>query len=145
MAAGSLGALSYGYSRNVFPNNNEVVWVVRTYNPKEPRTTAAVPVPRHKFLYPTPQNLPDVPKEWKLQVEPSIFSYSLRDCGQKNYPSSQATRCEEWSTLRQTLPSRGYHERGSAPRWGTAGVLIPPRAAREYSKRFPHINSPMTR
>ena len=145
MAAASLGAMNYGYSRNIFPKNNELVWVVRTFNPKEPRTTATVPVPRHKFVYPGPEKLPDVPSDWRLQVDPPIFSYSVPAYKQRFYPSSQATRCEEWSTLRQMLPTRGIIRRESTSRWGVGKMPLHPQTANKNAKKYPHINSPMTR
>lgn len=145
MAAASLGALSYGYSKNIFPKNNEHVWVVRTFNPKEPRTTGTVPVPRHKFLYPGPEKVHDVPNDWCLHVDPPIFSYAVPSYQKRFYPSSQATRCEEWSTLRQTLPTRGILKRESSQRWGVGKMPSQPKTAENNPKRYPHINSPMTR
>eukprot|EP00112_Aurelia_sp_Birch-Aquarium-sp1_P012711 Seg2677.3 transcript_id=Seg2677.3/GoldUCD/mRNA.D3Y31 product="hypothetical protein" protein_id=Seg2677.3/GoldUCD/D3Y31 len=145
MAAASLGALTYGYRRNsIYPKENELVWVVRTSDTKEPRRTSTVPVPRHKFLYPNPapETLANLEQEWRLQVEPPLFSYLLKR--ERLYPSSQATRCEEWSTLRQNLPSRGFFRRESPAKWGTGLMPVAPKSVPSCKDRFPHINSPMT-
>ncbi len=144
-----LGALSRGYSSNVFPSKNEIIWVSRTYNPREPRTTSAVPVPRHKFLYPAPERLPDVPGEWRLQVEPPIYSYS-RWSEEKHHPSSQSTRCEKWSTLREFLPSKERFRREQPSRWGVGFGQSFSRSFQKHPEEkqpssFPHINSQMTR
>ena len=145
MAAGSLGALSYGYTRNITPLNNEVVWVMRQYNPTEQRTKGIVPVPRHKFLYPSPEKLQDVPRDWCLDTDRPIYSYSAPLNQQRIYPSTHATRCEEWSTLRQNLPTRELFERKSGPNWGVGKMPVPPKTTDRKAKRYPHINSPMTR
>ena len=145
MAAGCLGAFSYGYSRNIFPKSNEHVWVVRQYNPREQRTKGTVPVPRHKFLYPGPEKPYDVPGDWQMDVGPPIFWYSAPLNQQRFYPSSHATRCEEWSTLRQNLPTRGIVIKQSAPKWGVKKMPVPPVTADRSAKRYPHVNSSMTK
>ena len=145
MAAGSLGALSYGYSRNIFPQNNEMVWVMRQYNPNEQRTKGSVPVPRHKFLYSGKEKLPDVPNDWRLDVEQPMYSFSAPISQQRFYPSSHATRCEEWSTLRQNLPTREFFMKDSPPKWGVGKMPLPPKITDSIAKRYPHINSSMTR
>ena len=144
MTAESLGAFSTSYSRHIFPEKNEVVWVRRTYNPIEPRRTTPVPVPRHKFIYPQPEKLPDVPDEWRRHVIPPIYSYSRQDEEKSGFTPSPATRCEAWSTLRQILPSRGIVEKRIPPRWGT-GHAQPQNFIDPKMNRYPHFNSPMTR
>lgn len=145
MAAASLGGLSYGYSRNIFPKDNELVWVVRAFNPKEPRTIGTVPVPRHKFLYPGPEKLPDISSDWRLHADSPISSYSVQPSKKRFFPSSHATRCEEWSTLRQCLPTKEIIHREAAPRWGVGAMPAKPKTLNRLPKRHPYINSPMSR
>jgi hypothetical protein len=94
---------------------------------------------------PIPGNLNNIPIAWRYQVDaPSELRARDRE-ESRLLPYSHATRCEEWSTLRQTLPSRGYMNKRASPRWGTG----PPHKSLDYKKeapsQFPHINSPMTR
>ncbi|EDO40281.1 predicted protein [Nematostella vectensis] len=145
MAAESLGGFLYGYQTQgrVTPEKSEVVWVKKRYTPKDLRSNA--PVPRSKFVYETEQlDTSKVPQHWKRDVEPSLKTYSRHMEENSWYPSSQATRCQEWSTLRQILPSYGIPNRVIAPRWGT-GLPDSPHFVPATEKRFPHINSPMTR
>ena len=87
----------------------------------------------------------NIPKAWQHHVDApaSLRARDREEC--RLLPYSHATRSEEWSTLRQILPSRGYLNRVASPRWGTG----PPHSNVDYGKeapsRFPHINSPMTR
>eukprot|EP00794_Sanderia_malayensis_P019967 gene19967-21922_t len=149
----NLGAQARGFSSNGFPvAKNDVVWLSRIYNPREPRTTSIVPVPKEKYNYPKPGNIPEVPEEWRLQAEPPIYSYS-RWAEDKHYPSSQATRCEKWSTLRQSLPSRDRRSTIEGfSRWGTGHMFCTSHLPLQKSSlelkppgRFPHVNSQMTR
>lgn len=143
MASQCMGGFSYGYRRNIQPEKNEVVWVNKRYNPIDLRSSA--PVPRSKFLLNPIQSAPaSVPQHWKKDVEPSLKTFSRHLEEPQWYPSSQATRCEEWSTLRQILPSKGIRDRVIAPRWGT-NILPDVNHQRKTENRFPHINSPMTR
>ena len=149
MAAESLGGLLSGYkchsSGQIRPETNDVVWVNKRYIPTDLRSNA--PVPRSKFVY--EQNAPSslsakIPQHWKQDVNQSLKTFSRHLEEEKWYPSSQATRCEEWSTLRQMFPSKGIPERQTNPRWGT-GLPLSPHFQLGTEKRFPHINSPMTR
>lgn len=144
MAAESLGGFLYGFKRNqIRPTKSEVVWVKKRFNPTDLRSNA--PVPRSKFLLEQkPSRESAIPTHWKKEVEPSLKTFSRHFEEEKWYPSSQATRCEEWSTLRQILPSRGIPNRVIAPRWGTE-LPIDPNLKHLPEKKFPHINSPMTR
>ncbi len=147
MASECLGALSCGYARNILPAKNEIVWVCRSYNPKEPRRTSMVPVSRHKLVtvYPSEKSS-IVPDEWKLQVEPPDFSFSRWSEEKYHYPSSPATRCEKWSTLRQSLPSRERTFMGNSGAWGTGPpYLRRNQAEKKLSASWPHTNSIMTR
>ena len=60
------------------------------------------------------------------------------------YPSLRITRCEEWSTLREMLPSRGRPIRFEHPKWGT-GVGLGPKMVPGKAKRHPIITSAMSR
>ena len=147
MAAESLGGFLYGYKGNakIQPQGNDVVWVNKRHDPTDLRSNA--PVPKSKFICEPPQsslgnNL--VPEYWRRETQPALKTFSRHLEEAKWYPSSQATRCEEWSTLRQMFPSKGVPNRGICPRWGT-GMPVSPVFHPQLEKRFPHINSPMTR
>jgi len=62
----------------------------------------------------------------------------------ETFVSQHHTRCEQWSTLREMLPSRGRAEPQKQPNWGTgrgtATSLVGTRAS-----RFPVYDSEMTR
>lgn len=148
MAAECLGAPFFHYSfqnvAKIEPNSNKVVWVNQRYTPTDLRSTA--PAQRWKFMV-TPQheNFARIPDPWKQEVEPPSKLFARDGEELRLMPSSHATRCEEWSTLRQMLPSRGQLDKVASPRWGTGGLQSSLQFRREAPTRFPHINSPMTR
>jgi hypothetical protein len=146
MAAQCLGGFLYGYKNRgeIHPKNSEVVWVNKRYCPLDMRSSA--PVPRSKFLLEqrTSEEISAIPTHWKKDVEPSLKTFSRHLEEEQWYPSSQATRCQEWSTLRQILPSRGIPDRLIAPRWGT-NITNNMNFQPSTERKFPHINSPMTR
>ena len=123
-----------------------VVWVNKRYIPIELRSTA--PVPRHKFLNnsgQTRQGSSDE-KEWmKPIIDSSVTCYKRGPQEYAFHKASPASQCQEWSTLRQMLPSKGAPFRQSPPQWGT-NPPDPPTSirTRERRTRFPIINSPMT-
>lgn len=143
MAAESLGGMLFGYksTAKIRPDNNDVVWVNKRHDPQDLRSNA--PVQRSKFIC-DPPVATTVPEHWARETQPSLKTFSRHLEEEKWYPSSPATRCEEWSTLRQMLPSKGVPSRSIYPRWGT-GMALPPPFHPKSQKHFPHINSPMTR
>ena len=141
-----------GYSRHFwsakFPRDrqNSLVWVNRWYTPKDLRSTT--PSQCHKFLAQPQPTLSNIPSHWIpidnsiSEAPPRSFSRSHEERRiQTSHPSS---RCEEWSTLRQMLPSRGHCSRHLPPKWGT-GHSAPPTWADRVPRRFAVINSPMTK
>ncbi|RMX43820.1 hypothetical protein pdam_00023094 [Pocillopora damicornis] len=142
MAAESIGGLLYGYKNSAIiqPERNDVVWVNKRHDPLDLRSNA--PVQRSKFICGPPDMAVD--NHWKRETQPSLKTFSRHLEEGKWYPSTQATRCEEWSTLRQMFPSKGVPDRVISPRWGT-GLPLAPRFHPKNQQRFPHINSPMTR
>ncbi|XP_057305496.1 uncharacterized protein LOC130642423 [Hydractinia symbiolongicarpus] len=126
--------------QKIMPQTNEVVWVHQRYTPTELRGTA--PVPRFKFIIPS--KLPPVPEAWKKPVSPPTHLFERRKEEQTLYKFSPSTRCEEWSTLRQILPSKGRPVKTLPPRWGTA-QSEPIKFVSKKEVRFPIINSPMTK
>lgn len=147
MAAECLGTpFSHKRFRKVVtidPQSNEVVWVKQRYTPKDLRNTT--PVQRWKFMVTSlPQNFSQIPDGWKYHVDPpsKLFARDMEE--ERLLPYSHATRCEEWSTLRQMLPSLGQRNRVATPCWGT-GTLRELQFSRKEQTRFPHVNSPMTR
>lgn len=142
MAAESIGGLLYGYKNSAIiqPERNDVVWVNKRHDPLDLRSNA--PVQRSKFISGPPDMAVD--NHWKRETQPSLKTFSRHLEEEKWYPSTQATRCEEWSTLRQMFPSKGVPDPVISPRWGT-GLPLAPRFHPKNQQRFPHINSPMTR
>ena len=134
----------YGYLQT---DKKEVVWVNKRYIPTELRSTA--PVPRHKFLNDKPQNGKAVTsaatiKEWmKPIISPPINAYQRPSNDEQFSQSSPANQCQEWSTLRQMLPSKGTVSAKAPPLWGT-GQAEPISFRAKRKSRFPKINSPMT-
>jgi len=116
----------------------EVVWVSKTYDPLDLRSTA--PVARKKFV-----ETPDFKADGQLFHEPSVILPKWgKKWAQNILPSMQSTRCEDWSTLRCMLPSQGHPESMHPPNWGT-GMSSAPPLFQTKATRFPKINSPMTR
>lgn len=136
-----------GYSKHFWATSiprkpyNNLTWVTCRYTPEDMRPTA--PAQSQKFGT-EPQILPNVPSYWVPAPEapPKSFSRASED---GTYGSSPATRSEEWSTLRQMLPSRGYHISRKPPKWGTSDTLAPPLITKARPKRYAKISSIMAR
>lgn len=118
----------------------QTVWITKRYVPTDLRTTA--PVPRHKLM--ASKDLPSAVPHWIPISEPPLRCFE-RNRARVIYPSHQSSRCEEWSTLRQILPSWGGGLfKQSPPNWGT-GIGLPTTQLERPKKRFAIVNSPMTR
>lgn len=120
--------------------SDQTVWVNKRYIPTDLRSTA--PVPRRKLL--ASARLPRVERDWVPLGEASCRQISRATEERQLYVSQPSTRSEDWSTLRQILPSKGLPLRASPPNWGTGNAYAPPMLG-VRQRRFPHINSPMTR
>lgn len=137
-----------GYTRHFWSASipkkpyNELAWVNCRYTPADLRSTA--PVQARKFLS-TPRPASEVPSYWVPAPEAPLKSFSRAAEETALYSSSPATRTEVWSTLRQMLPSKGHYIRRKAARWGVSDELAPPLVVEEKPKRYPAINSLMTR
>lgn len=137
-----------GYSRHFWsariPRDqvNDLVWVNRWYTPEDLRSSA--PAQRHKFLAQRQPSLSILPAHWVPLSESPLRSFSRSHEERHIQTSHPSSRCEEWSTLRQMLPSKGHCRRHLPPKWGT-GASTPPSWGRKLPKRFPAINSPMTK
>lgn len=124
----------------VFPSNNYVSWVLKRFNPADERDLA--PVPRHKIL--TPLQLPRPRSFWVAGRTPRPHSFDRSSEEQPHvFRSAISTRCEDWSTLREMLPSRGRAVRSKPPEWEARSHVAPFMTTTSQS-RFPHINSEMT-
>ncbi|KAJ8045758.1 hypothetical protein HOLleu_08831 [Holothuria leucospilota] len=88
--------------------------------------------------------LPATDRHWVPLGEASLRSISRSGEENQIFVSATSTRSEEWSTLRQILPSIGRPQRQRPPNWGT-GLARPPHMTEIKQSRFPHVNSPMTR
>ena len=147
---GAFGAYKWAYSRhqegtlkqNKQTDPSETVWVTKRYVPTDLRSSA--PVPRHKLLSTDVKSLPRPPVHWIPASESSLRAFYRDGEEEFIYVSQPSTRCEEWSTLRQMLPSRGGYYPSTPPNWGT-GLSTPPVNLCDIHRRFPHLNSPMTR
>jgi len=150
MAAASMGAfglhkLKYQQQQKHLtpqaqpPLGPETVWVTKRYNPQDLRVLA--PVPRHKFVVgslPTPTE-----KHWVPVTDPPLRSFERQNSG-VIFASYQSSRSEDWSTLRQMLPTDGLAHKVRPPSWGTGQGPPPVMLTRERT-RLPKVNSPMTR
>lgn len=117
----------------------ETVWVNKRYIPTDLRSTA--PVPRYKLL--APRSLPMAERHWIPTTDPPLRSFE-RSASAFFCRSHQSTRCEDYSTLRQMLPSAGSASLLNPPDWGTS-FSLPPIIVERPTKRSPLVNSPMTR
>ena len=119
--------------------DHETVWVTKRYIPTDLRSTA--PVPRHKLI--ASRDLPLAERHWVPNGDPPLRSFE-RTRSAQIFNSHPANRCEEYSTLRQMLPSEGSVGKINPPNWGTS-FSLPPLIEGKSPKRFPLVNSPMTR
>ncbi|ESO90126.1 hypothetical protein LOTGIDRAFT_204264 [Lottia gigantea] len=144
---GSYAGYKYSYNRqtngektNPLEKKNQdssLVWVTKRYIPTDLRVSA--PVPRRKIVT---SELPPLDRNWKIASDQSLRSFERRD--DRVYLSHPSTRSEEWSTLRQSLPSRGTMFKPNPPNWGS-GYSGTSSFSGNRPKRFPLVNSPMTR
>ena len=129
---------------------NKLTWTNRRYTPADLRSI--MPVQAHKFIGGSrpPSSLQQC---WVPRPEPPPQTYSAhprpatsgsRLEGHLMCPSSPATRSEEWSTLRQMLPSKGHYLKQKPEKWGTSGALALPYISQSRPNHFPKINSLMT-
>ena len=131
---------------------NKLTWTTRRYTPTDLRST--MPVQAHKFIGPT-RPWSSIQRCWVTRPEPSPQTYSAQPRpgtsrtaaaeGHLMCPSSPATRSEEWSTLRQMLPSKGQYMKQRPHKWGTSGDLALPNITNTRPTHFPKYNSPMTK
>lgn len=137
-----------GYSRHFWSakvphrRHNQLVWSNRWYTPDDLRSST--PVQRHKFLSPALPNLSSLPSHWVPLCEAPLRAFSRASEEKHIHTSAPSSRSEQWSTLRQMLPSKGHCLRHQPPKWGT-GMSTPPSWSRVKPRRSPHINSPMTK
>ncbi|GFO16923.1 hypothetical protein PoB_004342800 [Plakobranchus ocellatus] len=147
---GSFGSYKLQYSRylkdrlekeKANPPEVQTVWITKRYAPTDERVLA--PVPRHKHVVPRQvRSLRDGEDHWIPASDPPLASFNR--CPPNHlYISHCASRCEDWSTLRQMLPPYATVVRVGQPRWGVTQAPPPTPSAR-LPPRFPHINSCMT-
>lgn len=147
LSMGAFGAYRLQYSKYLKDQEEqmrkesqepETVWVTKRYIPTDLRTTA--PVPRHKLF--APKQLPQPEQHWVPPTDPPLKGFERKSLPIifKSHPS---TRSEQYSTLRQMLPSNGSYGTFGPPRWGT-GNGVPVVYESRPPRRFPMINSPMT-
>ena len=121
---------------------DKVVWIHKRHCPDDPRSV--FPVRRQKpqkHECPSPRPLPEY---WLQQPEPQIGTFSRSAEETLHYRSCQGTRCEEWSSIREMLPSsRGFPLRHLQQHWGTIESVPPHYTSRRLAK-FPHFNNTTT-
>lgn len=124
--------------------HNRLQWVNRRYTPIDLRDTMGVQSRKFEVK---PGNPPMVPPCWipRHEVPPPRRYFQGSAQGNQMCPSSPATRSEEWSTLREMLPSRGLYIRNKPENWGTSGKLALPAITQERPYHYPKIKSMMTR
>jgi len=80
-----------------------------------------------------------------VKGEIATFAYgTCREDEKAIFVSQHHTRCEQWSTLREMLPSRGRAEPLKQPNWGT-GRGVAPSLVGTRASEFPVYDSEMTR
>lgn len=121
---------------------NKLAWVNRRYTPTDLRST--MPAQAHKFVGSSRPPC-SVPPCWVPRPEAPPNKLSRTAEGELMTPSSPATRSEEWSTLRQMLPSRGHYVKNKPKKWGTSGELALPTISQTRPQNYPKMNSLMTR
>ena len=102
------------------------------------------PSPSQTSTLSPPTGSPSLPSHWVPLSEAPLKSFSRAPEEKHIHESAPSSRCEQWSTLRQMLPSKGHCVRHQPPKWGT-GLSTEPKWSVKKQKRFPHINSPMTK
>ena len=114
-----------------------LVWISKPYNPLDLRQNA--PAARSKIVH---QSAPSFEKSFHTsEVALPLWG---KKWASPYFASSTSTRCEEWSTLKQMLPSRGFPMPQRPPNWGT-GASSPPIYLQKRINRFPLVCNPMTR
>ena len=138
-----------GYTRHFWSTSipkrpyNKLAWVNRRYTPADLRST--MPVQAHKFLGSSRPPF-SIPPCWVPRPEALPRKISELAEGELITPSAPATRSEEWSTLRQMLPSKGHYVKSRPENWGTSGELALPTTVKLTNPQYyPKINSIMTR
>lgn len=122
--------------------SDEIVWVQRRIDPIDPRFTA--PVGRYRVLLPDYRTIP-APEDPAWHRAPEYQqSQFWRPWEKTSYVTQRNSRSEEWSTLRQMLPSRGYFKPSRLTKWGIEAGR-PPSPTDEPQLRFPQIRSPMSK
>ncbi|RUS78491.1 hypothetical protein EGW08_013738 [Elysia chlorotica] len=138
---GSFGSYKLQYSRYLKerlekeksnPPEVQTVWVTKRYAPTGKSNIMAIitPVVMTKLCW-MPQ---------KCFLKP-LSRLQPTKCPPPPLPA--ASRCEDWSTLRQMLPPYATVVRVGQPRWGVTQAP-PPTPSGRMPYRFPHINSCMT-
>ncbi|XP_039271959.2 uncharacterized protein LOC120346316 [Styela clava] len=141
-AIGIFGDYKYKFSNGPKkPPSLETVWVSKSHDPTDMRSTA--PAPRHKPII-KEGSVKDLSPEWLPPHQRSLREINRANEEKCIYPSYRITRCEDWSTLREMLPSQGRPERIGSENWGTS-MTDPPSLVPNSSTRHPMINSAMSR
>lgn len=120
--------------------SDEVVWARRRIDHIDPRFDA--PVARYKVILPDYRKLPAPCGAW---IRPPEYQQSQfwRPDDQNTFVTQRNSRCEDWSTLRQMLPTRGYYKASVPPKWGIEAGR-PPSPTDEPQTKFPQIRSTMS-
>ncbi|KAK7000043.1 hypothetical protein BgiMline_009734 [Biomphalaria glabrata] len=121
----------------------ETVWIIKKYDPNDERTIA--PVPRYKLV--TPRHEPVfIERHWipKSETPFTVFRERTYSDPKIFHLSHPATRSQEWSTLRQMLPTFNSVSRVEQQNWGvsSSGIATP---VIKMPERMPHINSCFTK
>ena len=126
--------------------SQEVVWVRKRLNPKiDPRFD--VPATRFKVVVPDHRMVPGPPTDsaWIPPLDVPAGLYGARPVAEEtaHYESQQNTRCEQLTTLRQMLPSRGIPNSVRPPKW-TVNPSEPPAMVGHRQTHFPFLHCQMT-
>eukprot|EP00116_Pleurobrachia_bachei_P012556 sb/3472818/ len=131
----------YPFKRPIDLKKNETEWTLKRYVGLPVDCRLSAPVPRTKINSSQGAGL-EVGDHWlgPLEDNPRKFSRTVEE--PLMYSNKPASRCEEWSTLRAMLPSRGVIRQQKPPKWGV-GHALPPIIGDDKTT-YSFYNSPMT-
>ena len=122
-------------------------WQTKYYDPQDNRTKNVPSIPRAYSTLPCrePMGYPDPKELYRPQVPPARYSTTMRMHAIPTKPSP-STKIEEWSTLRQMMPSQGSQSFKPVPEnWGTGGGYPSKYVSGDQQPSFNRVNSAMSR
>ncbi|KAH9509255.1 hypothetical protein Btru_046594 [Bulinus truncatus] len=137
-------AQEYKRKEKLLTPDVEVVWIIKRYDPNDERTIA--PVPRYKYFVTKPRPLSSIDRYWIPRNETPLTVFKERTFADTKvfHLSHPATRSQEWSTLRQMLPTFSSVSRVEQQNWGVSSSDVA-TSVMKMPERLPHVNSCFTK